>query len=93
MSLCQIILFQITTQFHLLSEYVKRSATLPHCRLILGPGTDLDEVTLVEGSVSAVHELRALLLADVDVAHDLFKLVSVDLRALFKSENHKMRKY
>ena len=27
--------FQITTRFHYLSEYAKRSATLPHCRLIL----------------------------------------------------------
>ena len=38
-SCIQILFFQINIGFHLLSEYVKRYATLPHCRLILGPGT------------------------------------------------------
>ena len=42
----------------------------------------LNEVALVERPLAAVHELRALLFADVDVPHDLLELVPVDLRAL-----------
>ena len=32
--------YQITTRFHLLSEYVKRSATLPHVRFIWARSSD-----------------------------------------------------
>ena len=44
-------MFQIISLFHLLSEYLKRDATLPHCRLILEPGTCLDVAPGVEEEV------------------------------------------
>ena len=38
--------FQITTRFHYLSEYAKRSATLLHCRLILPRSTPVGKIML-----------------------------------------------
>ena len=54
--------FQITTGFHLLSVFVKRSATLPHVRFILGRSTPYSRIknkaVLFYGSVIKQSHLK-----------------------------------